>query len=101
MFGICVILLLLIIGLVLIWLWVSKKKGKQCSQAVNEGPETLEAVYEDPDAALGDNFQPSFAQNKQVRTAENVAYSTKLQVLQDKGVKIQDNLAYSVVSTTP
>ena len=86
-------------GLILNWLCVRRKKRKESSQAANEGPEPLEAVYEDPDAALGADFQPSFAQNKEVRTADNVAYSTQLQVLQDKGVKTQDNLAYGVVST--
>ena len=95
MFGICVILLLLIIGPILTWLLVSKKKGKERSQAVNEGPKPLEAVYEDPDADLSGNFQPSFAQNKEVRTADNVAYSTQVQVLQDKEVTTADNVAYS------
>ena len=86
-------------GPILIWLCVSKKKGKEGSQAVNEGSKPLEAVYEDPDVALRDNFQPSFVQNQEVTTADNVAYSTQLQVLQDKGTKTQENLAYSVVST--
>ena len=73
---------------------------------MNESPESLkvvcedpEAVYEDPDAALGANVQLSFSQDKEVRTADNVSYSTQLRVLQDKGVKTQDNLAYCVVST--
>ena len=99
MFGICVIFLLLIIGLIFICLLVIKKKAKEHSQAVNKDPKPLEAIYEDPDAALGDNFQPSFAQNKGARTADNMAYSTQLQVLQDKGVKTEDNLAYGVAST--
>ena len=103
-------------GSILIWLCVSKKKGKEGSQAVNEGSKPLEGIYEDPDTV---NFQPSFAQeievttadnvaystqlqvlpDKDVTTADNVAYSTQLQVLQDKGVKTQDNLAYGVAST--
>ena len=66
---------------------------------MNEAPKPLEAIYEDPDAVLGDNFQPSFAQDKEVITADNVPYSTELQVLQDKAVKTEDNLAYNVVST--
>ena len=41
-------------------------------------PEPLDAVYEDPDAALGNKVQPSFAQSKEVRTADNVAYFTQL-----------------------
>ena len=87
MFGIFVILLLLTMGPILIWLCVSKRKGKEGSQAVNEGPKPVEAIYEDPDTVLSDNFQPSFAQDKEVTTADNMAYSTQLQVLQDKGVK--------------
>ena len=63
-------------GLFLIWLCVNKKKGKEGSQVVNESPKPLEA--------FSDYFQPSFAQNKEVRTVDNVAYSTQLQVLQDK-----------------
>ena len=98
-FGVCVIFLLLIVGLILIWLCVIKKKRKEDSQAVNGGLEPLEAIYEDPDAALGDNFQFSFAQSEELKTAANVAYSTQLQVLQDKGVKTKDNSAYGVVST--
>ena len=93
-------------GLFLIWLLVSKKKGKESSQPVNENPEPLkavyenpEAVYEDPDAALNANVLVNFSQDKEVITADNMAYSTQLQVLQDKGVKTQDNLAYGVVST--
>ena len=68
---------------------------------MNEGPKALEAIYEDPDAVLDDNFQPSFSQDKEVITADNVhvPYSTELQVLQDKAVKTEDNLAYNVVST--
>ena len=99
-FGICVILLLLIGSLTFIWLCVMKKKGKAGSQAMNDSPKPIEAVYEDPDAVLSGKFQPGFSQGKEVRlTADNVAYSTQLQVLQDKGVKTQDNLAYNVVST--
>ena len=90
---------LVMVLLFLTWLLVSKKKGKKCSQAVNEGPKALEAIYEDPDAVLDDNFQPSFSQDKEVITADNVPYSTELQVLQDKAVKTEDNLAYNVVST--
>ena len=97
-FGFCVILLLLIIGLIFIWMCV-KKKREEGLQAVNEGPETIEIVYEDPDDALGHNIQPGFTQNREVRTADNVAYSTQLQVVQERVVQTQDNLAYGVVST--
>ena len=69
---------------------------------MNEGPKPLEPIYEDPDAALGGNFQRRFAQDKEVRAAANLAYSTELQlkVLQYKKVNTEENLAYSVVSTT-
>ena len=86
MFGICVIFLLLIIALIFIGLLVIKKKGQECSQAVNEDPKPLEAIYDDPDAV---------AQDKEVTTADNAAYSTQLQVLQDKEVTTADNVAYS------
>ena len=86
-------------GLFLIGLLLSKKKGNKHLQAVNEGSNPLEVVYEDPDTAASGSLQPSISQSKEVRTADNVAYSTELQDLQDKRVKTQDNLAYSVVST--
>ena len=86
-------------SLILIWLCVNKKKGKEGSQVMKDGPAPMEAVYEDPDTAVGDKVQPSFSQSKEVRTADNVAYFTQLQVLHNKGVKTQDNLAYNVVST--
>ena len=77
-FGSCVILLLLMMVVFLTWLLVSKKKGKECSQVVNEGPKPLRVSYENTGAAVSDNFQPSFAQNEEVRTADNVAYFTQL-----------------------
>ena len=85
-------------GLFLIWWCISKQKRKENLQAVSEVPEPLDAVYEDPDTVLGDDFQPSFLLNQKVRTRDNVAYSTQLQVLQDKEVDIQDNLAYNAVT---
>ena len=98
-FGICVISLLLILSLTFIWLCVIKKKGKVRSQTMKDSPKPIEAVYEDPDAVISDKFQPSFSQGKEVKTADNVAYSTQLQVLQDKGVKTQENLACNVANT--
>ena len=94
-FGICVIFLLLIIGIFLIRYCISKRKRKQNLQAGNEVPAPLDAMYEDPDAVLHENFQPRFLRNVEVRTGDNVAYATQLQVLQDKEVDIKDNLAYS------
>ena len=88
-FGICVIFLLLI-GLSLIWLLVSKKRRKVCLQAVIEGPEPLsvsedsENFHEYPNAAYGTSIQLRFFQDNEVRTADNVAYSTRLQALQDQ-----------------
>ena len=72
---------------------------KTSAQAVNKNPEPLDPTYEDPDAALGHNLQTSFLQNMEVRTEDNVAYSTQLQVLENKEVHVQDNLAYSAIST--
>ena len=54
---------------------------------MKDGPKPLEAVCEDQVTALGGKFQPSFSQKTEVRTAENVAYITQLQVLHDKLVK--------------
>ena len=73
------------------------KKRKQNLQTVKEVPEPLDAMYEDPDTVLRENFQPSFLQNVELSTGDNVAYATQLQVLQDKEVDIKDNLAYSAV----
>ena len=73
------------------------QKRKESLQTMNEFPEPLDAMYEDPDAVLRENFQPSLLQNVEVSTGDNVAYSAQLQVLQDKEVDIKDNLAYSAV----
>ena len=66
---------------------------------MKDSPKPSEAVYEDPDAPVGDKVKPGFAQSNEVRTADNVAYLTQVQVLHDEGVKTQDNLAYNLVST--
>ena len=62
---------------------------------IKDGLVPMEAVYEDRDTAVGNKFQPSFAQSKEVRTADNVVYFTQLHVLHDKGLKTQDNVAYN------
>ena len=73
------------------------QERKESLPTMNEVPEPLDAMYEDPDAALRENFQPSFLQNVEVRTGDNVAYATQLKVLRNKEVNIKDNLAYSAV----
>ena len=87
--GICFLLVLFIVGLVLIRSYASKQKQQESSQAVSEGPEALCAIYEDPDAAL---------QNIEIETADNVVYSLKPQVLGDKEIDAQENVAYCATS---
>ena len=96
--GIYFLLILFIVGLFLVRLCVSIQKQKESSQAVNEGPEPLDAIYEDLDAAVVGNFQPSALQNVEIGTADNVAYSTKLQFLQNKEIDAQENVAYCAKS---
>ena len=92
--GMCIILMLFIVGLFLISLFACKQKHEESSQAVSEDPELLNAIDEDPNAALPDKFQPSAVQNMEVETADNVAYYKKLQFLRDKEIDAQENVAY-------
>ena len=82
-FGICGIFLLMMVSLIVVWLFVSKMKGKGGSQAMKDGPKFLEPVY--VDAFPRGKHQLSTFQNEQIRVAGNVAYHTQLQVLQDSG----------------
>ena len=93
--GIGVFFLLSIVGLVLICLWLRKPKQKESSEAPNEHPRALNAIYEDPDTLLADNVQLSVLQSRDVITTENVAYSTKLQIFQDEN---KDTEYYSDVN---
>ena len=96
--GIGFLLILFIVGLFLIKSCVSKHKQKESSQAVNEGSKPLDAIYEDPDAVLADNFQPGAVQHVEIETADNVAYFTKSQALGDEEVDAQENVAYCAAS---
>ena len=102
-FGLCFLLLLSIFGVLVAWLCLRKLKLKESSEATNEPLSPLSPVYENPDALLDSNFQlsvhqdiavtaavdnvassPSVRQNTDITTTDNVAYSTKLQALQDE-----------------
>ena len=102
-FGLCFLLLLSIFGVLVAWLFLRKLKLKESSKATNEPLSPLSPVYENPDTLLAGNFQlsvyqdiavktavdnvvysPSVGQNMDITTTDNVAYSTKLQALQDE-----------------
>ena len=96
-FGICSLFLLSAV-ILLICLYARKSKQKESSRALNEQPETSGVIYEDPDSLITDKVQPKVVQNNDLPTTENVAYSTTLQIPQDKKEELlttAENPAYS------
>ena len=83
-FGICVLLLLSIVGHLLVWLYVRKPKQKETSEAINEAARALSVIYDNSDTFLAGNVQSSALQNIDITTAENIAYATKSEVLGDE-----------------
>ena len=90
--GIGTSILLTIPGIPVVWLCLRKWKRKKSSEATDEPPTPLTAIYEDPDALLAHNAQLSVHQSIDVTTADNVAYSPSID--QNINITTADNFAY-------